>query len=334
MTAGTKALLLLSVVGLIVLVAWYGDGPPQEDSSASEVVPAKVKDPLLASATTSRPVRASSSSSSSTVRPGQPSRAETARTMRTRTVSERWGDSNQTQARRQSPPPPPARSMASQKAASKPSENTARQTPTLTMGSDLDSTVPGTWSQARWNALRDKIEAGASQPVSSSRPGTTDQSDRSGVVTPSSSKASARSSQASTPKPSAPTSREASTHKVRPGDTLGHIAQQYYGAASRWHRIAEANPGVDPSSLRVGQELVIPPGPRANRSSSTTRQDRPQHDLPQGRTHTIGEGETLSSIAEDHLGHERHWYKIYEINEKRIGDNPDRLVLGMVIAIP
>ena len=177
MTAGTKALLLLSVVGLIVLVAWYGDGPPQENSSASGAVPAKVTDPLLASATTSRPVRASSSS---TARPGQPSRPETARTTRTRTVSERWGDSNQTQARRQSPPPPPARSMASQKAASKPSENTARQTPTLTMGSDLDSTVPGTWSQARWNALRDKIEAGASQPVSSSRPGTTDQSDRSG----------------------------------------------------------------------------------------------------------------------------------------------------------
>lgn len=119
---------------------------------------------------------------------------------------------------------------------------------------------------------------------------------------------------------------------VKVGDTLGHIAQQHYGAASRWHLIADANPGVDPSSLRVGQELVIPKGSRVSRPASTT--NGAGLPAPDGRTHTIGEGETLSSIAEDHLGHEKHWYRIYELNEKRIGNNPDRLVLGMVIALP
>jgi 5'-nucleotidase / UDP-sugar diphosphatase len=48
------------------------------------------------------------------------------------------------------------------------------------------------------------------------------------------------------------------THSVARGDTLYGLARQYYGDGKQWQRIADANPGINPSALRVGQALVIP----------------------------------------------------------------------------
>lgn len=50
-------------------------------------------------------------------------------------------------------------------------------------------------------------------------------------------------------------------HTVRPGETLGTIAQQYYGNANRWQPIYEANRNVlsSPDALQAGMTLVIPP---------------------------------------------------------------------------
>ncbi|MEM0915539.1 MAG: LysM domain-containing protein [Planctomycetota bacterium] len=49
-----------------------------------------------------------------------------------------------------------------------------------------------------------------------------------------------------------------STHTIAPGDTLSQISERYYGTAARWEEILEANPGVSPTRLLVGEELVIP----------------------------------------------------------------------------
>jgi nucleoid-associated protein YgaU len=50
------------------------------------------------------------------------------------------------------------------------------------------------------------------------------------------------------------------THEVRPGETLGQIAAQYYGNANNWQMIFEANRGTitDPNALTAGARLVIP----------------------------------------------------------------------------
>ena len=50
-------------------------------------------------------------------------------------------------------------------------------------------------------------------------------------------------------------------YKVKKGDTLYSIAKQRYGDGKQWQKIASANPGVSPSTLRVGQSLVIPQSP-------------------------------------------------------------------------
>jgi LysM repeat protein len=53
------------------------------------------------------------------------------------------------------------------------------------------------------------------------------------------------------------------TYTVQPGDTLSLIARQEYGDAQLWRIIFEANQDIlsDPSRLRPGQVLKIPPKP-------------------------------------------------------------------------
>jgi nucleoid-associated protein YgaU len=50
------------------------------------------------------------------------------------------------------------------------------------------------------------------------------------------------------------------THVVASGDTLGKIAKQYYGDASLYQQIFEANRDVlkDPNKIFPGQKLRIP----------------------------------------------------------------------------
>jgi len=49
-----------------------------------------------------------------------------------------------------------------------------------------------------------------------------------------------------------------SRYTVKQGDTLYHIAKVRYGDGKEWQRIANANPGVSPTTLKVGQVLVVP----------------------------------------------------------------------------
>jgi 5'-nucleotidase len=49
-----------------------------------------------------------------------------------------------------------------------------------------------------------------------------------------------------------------SKYKVQKGDTLWKIATTSYGDGKQWQRIASANPGLSPTSLKVGQTILIP----------------------------------------------------------------------------
>lgn len=48
------------------------------------------------------------------------------------------------------------------------------------------------------------------------------------------------------------------TYTVKKGDTLFAIAKSNYGTGRDWQKIAAANPGLEPSKLKVGQQIVIP----------------------------------------------------------------------------
>jgi 5'-nucleotidase len=52
------------------------------------------------------------------------------------------------------------------------------------------------------------------------------------------------------------------TYEVQAGDTLLSIAEQFYGDATKWRRIYDANRdtiGADPDKLKLEQKLKIPP---------------------------------------------------------------------------
>jgi nucleoid-associated protein YgaU len=53
---------------------------------------------------------------------------------------------------------------------------------------------------------------------------------------------------------------EATVYEVKPGDTLGAIAQRFYGKASLYPKIFEANRDIltNPDLIKVGQKLKIP----------------------------------------------------------------------------
>ena len=65
------------------------------------------------------------------------------------------------------------------------------------------------------------------------------------------------------PEPAAEAPAEApgeKIHEVVAGDTLGHIAQKYYGKAGEYMKIFEANRDIldNPDLIKVGQKLRIP----------------------------------------------------------------------------
>lgn len=63
--------------------------------------------------------------------------------------------------------------------------------------------------------------------------------------------------QTPTNKPAAPTQRD---YVVQSGDSLSKIAKQFYGNASDWQKIFDANKDKikDPNLIHPGQKLIIP----------------------------------------------------------------------------
>lgn len=62
-------------------------------------------------------------------------------------------------------------------------------------------------------------------------------------------------------KPSVPEDNEYTQwHEVKRGDTLGKIAEQYYGDASLYRKIFEANRDTikNPDLIQIGWKLRIP----------------------------------------------------------------------------
>ena len=48
------------------------------------------------------------------------------------------------------------------------------------------------------------------------------------------------------------------TYTIKPGDTLWKISKEVYGDATKYPRIIEANPGLNPDNMKVGTKIVIP----------------------------------------------------------------------------
>lgn len=55
-----------------------------------------------------------------------------------------------------------------------------------------------------------------------------------------------------------PAATSGNSYVVKKGDTLFSIAKASYGNGNQWQRIAAANPGLSPSTLKAGQKIMLP----------------------------------------------------------------------------
>jgi LysM repeat protein len=83
-------------------------------------------------------------------------------------------------------------------------------------------------------------------------------------------------------------------HVVVKGDSFSTIAKKY-GVSVR--AIQEANPGVDPLRLKIGQKLVIP---ARSGSPPTMAVSNGAVAMNGGSTYTVKSGDTLNKIAREH----------------------------------
>lgn len=108
-------------------------------------------------------------------------------------------------------------------------------------------------------------------------------------------------------------------HAVEQGDTYTSLAREYQTTVSA---IAKANPNADPTRLRVGQKLLIPP------SDAPQQAEAQPEVLPPGvEVYTVKSGDTLTSIAK---AHRTTVSAIRDLNELRT----DRILVNQKLKIP
>jgi nucleoid-associated protein YgaU len=86
------------------------------------------------------------------------------------------------------------------------------------------------------------------------------------------------------------------------------------------------SPAATAPSPAASPPSIIPPSPSPSPAASPSP--------GAGESYTVGEGDTLASIAERFYGDPALWRRIYDANRQAIGDNPDSLRLGTVLTIP
>ncbi|OLZ45959.1 LysM peptidoglycan-binding domain-containing protein [Amycolatopsis keratiniphila] len=146
---------------------------------------------------------------------------------------------------------------------------------------------------------------------------------------------------ASAPRDSAAATATTTAHGAIPytvvnGDTLWNLAERHLGDGRRYHEIVRLNPGLlagNPDDLEPAWTLLLPPDaaglPQRQATTSET-----------GRTVTVQPADTLTGIAERHLGDPDAWRELFNLNAGRAQPDgralrhPDQLLPGWTLALP
>ena len=60
------------------------------------------------------------------------------------------------------------------------------------------------------------------------------------------------------PKPAPQPAAAGRSYTIKPGDVLWNIAKEVYGDSTKYQRILDANPGLNPDNMKPGTKIVIP----------------------------------------------------------------------------
>jgi nucleoid-associated protein YgaU len=129
---------------------------------------------------------------------------------------------------------------------------------------------------------------------------------------------------------SAPTG--ARTHIVHANETLSGISKLVYGSSRHYKAIEAANPGLDPTKLRPGMVLKIPPLEQAKQVVKQQAADATS--AADGKTYLVQKDDNLYKITRKLYGNGDKQEALYELNKATIGPDSTRLKPGMVLKLP
>jgi nucleoid-associated protein YgaU len=137
-------------------------------------------------------------------------------------------------------------------------------------------------------------------------------------------------------------------HVVRSGDSYWTIAKECYGAGRYFNALAAYNKSriPDPQRMRPGMKVLVPDRTVLESRFPTLvggsySPDGPSLAQPSGLfldaggqpSYRVGKGDSLTTIAQKHLGRSSRWVQIYGMNRDRIPD-PNSLTTGTVLRLP
>ncbi|MEM6392573.1 MAG: LysM peptidoglycan-binding domain-containing protein, partial [Planctomycetota bacterium] len=126
----------------------------------------------------------------------------------------------------------------------------------------------------------------------------------------------------------------ATTNTVQPRDNFWVIANRLYGDSKYWSVIAQANPTIDPTKIKPGDELRLPTR-RQIADFDASDEPPPVPTAPTGgRTYTVRAGDSLTLISQRVYGSARFFTRIHAANRQLIGASPDNIREGMVLDLP
>ena len=147
---------------------------------------------------------------------------------------------------------------------------------------------------------------------------------------------------------------DAEPYVVCRGDSFWTISKQRYGSSRYYMALAEFNSRhvPDPARLRQGSRIRLPAAemlesrfpelfanrvrPRVSAPSEVGTQLGGTFGLlitAKGLTYRVRRGDTLSAIAQRHLGRASRSIQIFEMNRQRLKD-PDNLTPGLILLLP
>ena len=125
-------------------------------------------------------------------------------------------------------------------------------------------------------------------------------------------------------------------HVIQQNETLSMIASVAYGDARRYKEILKANPGLDERRLRPGMVIKLPDASSlpAAQATAQTAAARQEVKIDPASEYRVGQGDSLHKIAVKLYGKAAKADAIYQANKDKIGEEPSRLKLGMVLKLP
>lgn len=124
------------------------------------------------------------------------------------------------------------------------------------------------------------------------------------------------------------------THTVASGDNFWTIAEAVYGDGRHFKAIEQANPGVNSSRLRIGQEIRLPALTDSTSSAQPLASRSTGNAAVGSRQYRVQQNDSLHRIAQKLYNDGSRWEEIYNLNRQAIGADPAKLKLNMVLELP